>query len=770
MMSFIVLAIIGAFAFAGPDDCAEASGDSNETYDGTCGENLVWELDSTTGALKIIGHGPMTDYDFTVKALYPPWWTMKDNIRSIEFIDDEEGGITYIGNCALSYIQYLTDTRIVMPDSVTSTGIKVFFDTNLTEIVLSKNLTELNNNVLQRTRITKIDIPDGVTSIGRMAFFKCKQLTEINIPDKVETIGNLAFCDCDALTTINFGAGISSISITTFSHDYYWTEDYTGCTPTNIYDENGKALDITTQIEEFKGQTFKGDKYDMKRVLDTVVCDGIIYKTSGTAGEAYVCGYTENIGSDSTIREQVSFGNVPCKVVSIGKEAFANCKVLESVTIPDSVTDIGEYAFVNCTSLDTIHFGTEIKSIATNAFSSGDPDKGIVVPTEFHDADENVIDLSTQRGKLLGNTFTGDISVMTLAEPDTFVCDGIIYKSSGTAGEAYVYGYTKAIKSNATIRESVRINGIICEVTSIGEGAFANCKALASITIPDTVRSIDDEAFYGCAGLSSVTIPASVASVGERVFIRCGSLERIEADSGNNSYCSADGVLFDKDMKTLIQYPPSKDGSTYSIPDTVAAIGKYAFADCTGLKTIHFGNGLTDVDPDTFGRFAGDEFNATKFYDGYGNELSLPADIEKFRDKMFAGDISEMKMVVELHTVTIFDGTSYQTYRGCIGDTISQPADPVWKGHEFLYWADEDGNVFDWIIPAKDVLVTAQWKSVAPSWDDDDDGYYPSHDASDDPDSMNKKSDSSAKVLIAAACVAAFMALILAFTAHETKR
>ncbi len=460
--------------------------------------------------------------------------------------------------------------------------------------------------------------------------------------------------------------------------------------------------------------------------------------------------------------------------------------------------------------------------------------------------------------------FTGDINEMYMADPDTFVYDGVVYMTS-SSGEAYIAGYNQAIKNSPRILDQVSINGTSYKVTSIGERAFADCKTLESVTIQNTVNSIEKEAFYGCTGLTSVTIPDSVTSIEERafkeckslpsvtipasvtfigecVFTKCDSLEKIEVVSGNKDYCSVDGVLFTKDMKTLMQYPPSKKETEYSIPDTVTSVNQqafracnnlvsiampesltfidaeafencqslaslsipsklttisfaaffncpsltsivipdtvtaieaYAFANCTGLKTIYFGNGLTSVDPAAFGILVEkheepDEFTPTKFYDKNGNEISL-SDIEKFKGKAFAGDISEMKMA-DVHTVTIFDGTTYRTYTGCVGVKIPRPADPTRDGYVFLYWADEDGNEFDWTIPAKDIKVTAVWKSVSPSGDDDDDDDYPSHDASDDSDSMNKKSDDSTKVLIAAACVAAFMALLLAFTTYETKR
>ncbi len=116
-------------------------------------------------------------------------------------------------------------------------------------------------------------------------------------------------------------------------------------------------------------------------------------------------------------------------------------------------------------------------------------------------------------------------------------------------------------------------------VTTIGKEAFANCDELISVTIPNSVTTIGTWAFYGCKALSSVTIPESVISIGEIPFFDCPALTSIEVDSNNPQYSSLDGVLFNKDKTSLIQYPAGKQGD-YSIPNGVITIGPDAFRSC----------------------------------------------------------------------------------------------------------------------------------------------------------------------------------------------
>ena len=64
-------------------------------------------------------------------------------------------------------------------------------------------------------------------------------------------------------------------------------------------------------------------------------------------------------------------------------------------------------------------------------------------------------------------------------------------------------------------------------VMSIGGFAFADCKSLTSITIPNSVTSIGERAFWGCEGLISVTIPNNVTSIGEYAFDGCLRLNSV---------------------------------------------------------------------------------------------------------------------------------------------------------------------------------------------------------------------------------------------------
>ena len=58
-----------------------------------------------------------------------------------------------------------------------------------------------------------------------------------------------------------------------------------------------------------------------------------------------------------------------------------------------------------------------------------------------------------------------------------------------------------------------------CELTEIGDYAFAGCKALKEIVLPEKIEKIGEAVFYGAEALESVTLPASIQQIGERLTV-----------------------------------------------------------------------------------------------------------------------------------------------------------------------------------------------------------------------------------------------------------
>ena len=130
-------------------------------------------------------------------------------------------------------------------------------------------------------------------------------------------------------------------------------------------------------------------------------------------------------------------------------------------------------------------------------------------------------------------------------------------------------------------------------VLVIKDHAFEGCSNLKSITIPDSVSVIGNHTFRDCTNLTSIKIPSSVTTVVRDTFSCCTSLKEILVDEKNPNYCSWDGALYAKDMKTLIAIPHGKD--SIEIPDGVAEISDNAFEGCKSLTSIEIPGSVTTI-------------------------------------------------------------------------------------------------------------------------------------------------------------------------------
>ena len=137
-------------------------------------------------------------------------------------------------------------------------------------------------------------------------------------------------------------------------------------------------------------------------------------------------------------------------------------------------------------------------------------------------------------------------------------------------------------------------------ITNIGAYVFEECISLTSVTIPDSVTSIGDWAFYTCTSLTNATIGNSVTNIGEGAFSFCTSLPAITVAANNPAYCSVVGVLFNKSTNTLVEYPDAKGGGSYTISNTVATIGDWAFYSCTSLTNITLNTNVTSIGDGAF--------------------------------------------------------------------------------------------------------------------------------------------------------------------------
>ena len=149
----------------------------------------------------------------------------------------------------------------------------------------------------------------------------------------------------------------------------------------------------------------------------------------------------------------------------------------------------------------------------------------------------------------------------------------------------------------------VQIDSGLCESDSLQNlilpkglkvvGGFMNCPRLTNLMLPESLEEIRSFAFSNCESITNIRIPASVRVEDGSCFAGC-HIEAFEIDSANPYYTVVDGVIFSKDLSTLVAFPSFFPHTHYKIPVSTKSIGPYAFDDAH-IESIDFPDGLSSI-------------------------------------------------------------------------------------------------------------------------------------------------------------------------------
>lgn len=92
-----------------------------------------------------------------------------------------------------------------------------------------------------------------------------------------------------------------------------------------------------------------------------------------------------------------------------------------------------------------------------------------------------------------------------------------------------------------------------------------------------------------------VKIPASVIKIGEGAFAGSNQLKSFEVDEKNPNYTSVNGVLYTKDMSTIVCYPVANEWNKYDINDGTSIIFGHSFSAANNLYSIYIPSTVTTI-------------------------------------------------------------------------------------------------------------------------------------------------------------------------------
>ncbi len=187
-----------------------------------------------------------------------------------------------------------------------------------------------------------------------------------------------------------------------------------------------------------------------------------------------------------------------------------------------------------------------------------------------------------------------------------------------------------------------------------------NKSTVKEIIIPDEfggvpVKAINDFAIVNLEYATKITIGKNVEEIGLWAIQNNQHLNEITVDEENEYFKSVDGVLYTKDMKTLLAYPPAKCGE-YAIPEGIETIRTKAFYKCSNLTSITIPDSVKSIGEKAFFRCGLKELVLPEKIEAIGKDafsycseipsLVIPASIKEIGDYAFYNCTSMLDLKV----------------------------------------------------------------------------------------------------------------------------
>lgn len=428
-----------------------------------------------------------------------------------------------IGTCALSDCQaiivdennpnYSSDSDGVLFNKDKTELIQYPAQSERTEYTIPESVTKIDDQAFSMSNITNVVIPSSVKTIGIGAFSECL-LTSVDIPNSVEEMGIATFHDCRYLENVNIGSGISVI-------------------PSDVFSFCGrlKSVELHEGLQVICEDAFHYTGWLLESINEACnikIPDSVIRIDKNAFYEAGIIGLTlgkglKRIGRSAFERTGIKTLIIPDNVTSIDLRAFADCPLLENVTIGKGLTCLSNNLFCNCTSIKEISIPSNITTICGGAFEGCSK----LSKVELNDG---------------------------LRTMETSVFYGTALKSIKIPGTVTSISFSTF--SGCKTLEAISFGEGITEIQQMGI-----ISTITNVTLPETLEKIGYLALYSCS-FKSIRIPHNITRIGLAAFSDCNELTDVYYDGTEDEWYKID-ILQDNDslLDATIHF---KDGTTHT--------------------------------------------------------------------------------------------------------------------------------------------------------------------------------------------------------------
>ena len=515
---------------------------------------------------------------------------------------------------------------------------------------------------------TDYSIPDGVTKIEDWAFYDCNKLTVMTIPSSVATIGEYA---------LNFCTGLTKLFV------HATTPPTVG---TNAFINVNLAIPVyvpAASLDAYKAANIWKEFTKLQALVTEFTVNNLKYKvTDYIADEVELTGYATKPTGKLDIPASVTYGSKTYSVTSIVEQAFDGCSAITEVTIPASVTSVGSDVFNGCSSLTQATIGDGLTEISTSMFTNCSALEKLVIGKGV-----------TKIGSFAFANCSNLKEITVLASnPPSVASDRSFDKVSRDIPVYVPLEALSAYKAANIWKEFTNLQPISTEFTvdklkydvtdlvantveitsGYGDGAL---NIPATVTYAGTkykVTSIGAEAFYDCS-FTSVTIPDGVTIIKYSAFQNCTELTEV---TFGNSITTIENTAF--------YYCTSLKQVT--IPKSVTNIGGNVFGFCTALTHINVDAANTAYSSENGVLFNKDKTTLLRYPVAKpGATYTVPKSVTCIGENAF-GQCTALKELTLSENVSKIESYAFEDFAAITKMTVLATVPPTAETSAFKYF------------------------------------------------------------------------------------
>lgn len=586
---------------------------------------------------------------------------------SLTEIDLPEG-LTAIAPYTFAYCRKLVS--LTLPETITEIGVSAFTNSGLEEIAIPDSVTDIASSAFrQADGLKSVTFGSGLKLVDYAAFYSCTALkelsfapsyedlvfgthvfaldgalTKVELPEGTTSIDEYCFASATALAEVTIPESVTSVAQYAFTNTKLYNDQLQGSDDGLIYIDRwlvDAKEDWKKTVKEISETTFRAGTVGIAEAAFRYVRQ---VEAKDEEGNTIVDGE----GNPKLVPEAVSCEclegiRFPASFKYIGDYAFYHSPALARViaTYDPDLVSVGAYAFADCETLYNVQFANGLKEIGTRAFfRCGQLDNNPLNPQLL------IPETVTRVGE---NAYYG-----TMLWKDKDITDGIVYAANWVVGYHIDPAFegensppstielrqgTVGICDYAFYGDSILQNVVgLQNVTKIGKGAFAYCSSLSAANLSINLTKIEDYTFYKCSQLYAVSFPMALRSIGEAAFFQCSRLHEVDLSGTFITSIGAHAFRECLQMTKLSLGERLTSIGKYAfytcmtipeaeIPDSVTEMGERAFSDCFSLHTLKLGEGLEKISDHAFSGCM------------WLRELTIPETVKEIGSRAFDGCI-----------------------------------------------------------------------------------------------------------------------------------